>query len=96
MAFKEVESNTWQPENPDDFLEGVLIKAEHEVGAHKTKLYHLEANGENISVWGSAVLDSKMMFVKAGEKVRITYLGLGEKKAGVNPPKLFKVEVDRD
>ena len=97
MAFKEVESNTWQPENENDSIEGVLVKVEREVGINKANLYHLETSDKkNISVWGSAVLDSKMTFVKEGDILRITYLGLGEKKIGQNPAKLFKVEIDRD
>lgn len=49
-----------------------------------------------MNVWGSAVLDQFMALVKPGEKVRITYDGLGEAKSGNQPPKLFIVEVDRD
>jgi hypothetical protein len=59
-------------------------------------LYTIE-NAEGIkNVWGSAVLDQRMAGVKIGEKVRITYKGLGDKKPGKNPPKLFKVEVDKE
>jgi len=57
-------------------------------------LYGLECQGESVSVWGSTVLDQRMMLVKIGDKIKITYKGLSEAKAGRQPAKLFKVEVD--
>ena len=58
-------------------------------------MYSIETPEGVKSVWGSAILDTRMTFVKIGEKVKITYKGLGEAKAGRNPPKIFKVEVDK-
>ncbi len=37
-----------------------------------------------------------MDFVKVGDKVKITFKGLGEKKPGQKAPKIFKVEVDKE
>ena len=94
MTYKEIDPNFWKPENDGDALEGVFIGAEHQVGENKSELYTLETDGNPIKVWGSTVLDQKMVAIKPGDKVKITYLGKGEGKAGRNPPKLFKVERD--
>jgi hypothetical protein len=49
------------------------------------------------NVWGSAILDERMAFVKQGDKVKITFKGLAkEAKKGRNPAKIFKVEVDKE
>lgn len=96
MAFEEVQTDTWKPENPNDEIVGVLINVEKEVGENKSNLYTIENGDKYIKVWGSTVLDPNMSAVKIGEKVKIVFTGLGEAKAGRNPPKLFKVYVDRE
>ena len=97
MAFKEINPDHWTYENEGDAVEGVLVKAENDVGANKSRLYSIETSpGEFKSVWGSVVLDQRMALVKIGQKIRITYKGLAEKQAGKNPAKLFKVEVDQE
>jgi len=96
MTFKEVNPNTWTYEKENDAIEGILVRAEKEVGPNKSMLYSLEVSpGVFKSVWGATVLDQKMCLVQVGSKIRITYLGHAEKKAGSkNPAKLFKVEID--
>lgn len=94
MAFKEVEPGMWNPQNDGDQITGVFVKSESEVGANKSMLYHLEVDKKPVGVWGSTVLDQRMTAVKPGNLIRITYKGLGEKKTGKNPPKIFKLEVD--
>ncbi len=97
MAFQEVNPDTWKPEKEDDSIEGVLVKVQSDVGENESMLYSIEVEkGKFISVWGSTVLDQRMSLVQVGDKVRITYKGLGEKKGGKNAPKIFKVEVDRE
>lgn len=98
MAFKENEPGIWKPVNDGDSITGVLIKAESDVGANKSMLYTLEvkfeAEAEIMSVWGSAILDQRMLGIKEGQLIRITYKGLGEATGGHNAPKIFKVEYD--
>lgn len=94
MAFEEVNPNTWTYENDGDSITGVLLKTEKDVGPNKSLMYHLESDGKPISVWGSTILDQRMQFIEPGTLIRITYKGLGEKKGGQNPPKIFKVEAD--
>jgi len=96
MTFKEIETGIWKPENENDEIVGVLLEKEEDVGANNSKLYTLEVDKKPISVWGSIVLDPKMVSVKVGEKVKIIYLGKGEAKPGKNAPKLFSVFVDRE
>ena len=96
MTFKENEPGFWKPENEGDSIEGVLLKIEDNVGANKSMLYTIEKDGKPTSVWGSTVLDQRMVGIKVGELIRITYKGLGEKVGGKNPAKIFKVEVDRE
>lgn len=93
--YKEIEPTIWKPENANDFIEGILVRTQEDVGENKSMLYGLETPEGVRSIWGSAVLDERMAFVKVGDKVKITFKGLAkEKKSGRNPAKIFKVEVD--
>jgi len=95
--YEEINPTEWKFTNDGDFIEGVLVRTQDDVGANKSMLYSIETPNEGVkSVWGSAVLDSRMALTKIGDKVKITFKGLGEAKAGKNAPKLFKVEVDRE
>ena len=97
MAYTEVEPKTWEYENDGELIEGVLIDKKFSLGKNNSSLYTLETQpGEFTLVWGSAILDERMTLVKVGDKIKITYKGLGEAKAGQNAPKIFKVEVDRE
>lgn len=95
MAFKENNPGFWAPEKDGDSIEGVLVAIQEDVGANKSMLYTIEADEKPTNVWGSAILDQRMVGVKIGELIRITYKGLGEKASGKHAPKIFKVEVDR-
>ena len=77
-----------------DFIEGFLIKTQDNVGVNKSMLYSIETFEGIKSVWGSTILDERMSLITVGARVRITFKGLGEKKPGKNPAKIFKVEVD--
>lgn len=97
MAYKEINPELWTYENDGDFIEGVLVAKENEVGENKSWMYNIETSeGQVKNVWGSAILDSRMKFVNVGSKIKITYKGLGEAKSGRSAPKIFKVEVDTE
>lgn len=97
MAYQEINPSEWTYEKDGDLIEGVLVKVQDNVGVNSSTLYSLETPSEGVkSVWGSAVLDARMSLVQLGDKVRITYKGKGEAKAGKNAPKIFKVEIDRE
>ncbi len=96
MAYKEINPEYWTYENEGDFVEGILVSKQEEVGENKSQLYQIETTEGIKSVWGSVILDGRMALTKVGDKIKITYKGLGEAKSGRNAPKLFKVEVDSE
>lgn len=96
MVYEEVSPGMWTPEEDGDCIEGVFIRAEKDVGPQKSMLYHLEVEGKPMSFWGCAILDQRMIWVKSGSKIRVTFKGLAEAQPGKNPAKIFKVEIDTD
>lgn len=96
MTYKEVNPEDWTYEKDGEFVEGILLRKQENVGTNDSMLYSIETPKGVKSVWGAAILDSRMGLVKVGAKVKITYKGLGEAKGGKNAPKIFKVEVDED
>ncbi len=96
MAYKEVESgNIWKPEKDGEFVEGVL-KAARESDMYKGNfIYDLETKAGIVSIFGTAVLNSRMQRTKVGDKLKIVYEGTELPKVkGHNPTKLFKVYKD--
>lgn len=96
MTYQEIDPSFWKYDKEGDFIEGRLAQVQVDVGANDSKLYSIETPEGVKNVWGAAILDSRMSLVSVGEKIRITYQGLSEAKAGKNPAKIFKVEVDKD
>ncbi len=96
MTYEKVEVGLWKPEKENDFIEGIFIKAEADVGTNHSMLYHLEVDKKPVSVWGATILDNLMTAIKPGDKIKIIYLGLGEAKVGKNAPKQYDVFVDKD
>ena len=95
--YKEVNPDFWTYDKEGDFIEGILIKKQEKVGENESMLYTIENADGMKNVWGSAILDQRMTLVNVGEQIKITYKGIGEqKKKGKNPPKIFKVEVDKE
>ncbi|MFH1802809.1 MAG: hypothetical protein ABH864_05180 [archaeon] len=95
MAYQEINPTVWTYPNEGDFIEGVLIREQENIGPNKSMLYNVETSEGVKSVWGAQILDEKMALIKLGDKIKITYEGLGESKGGKNPPKKFKVEIDK-
>jgi hypothetical protein len=96
MTYQEINPEMWQFATDGDFIEGVLIRKQSDVGSNNSKMYSIETSEGIKNVWGSAILDSRMDLVKEGSKITITYKGLGKAKPGHNAPKIFKVEVDAE
>ncbi len=96
MAFEENNPGFWTPENEDDSITGILINIQEDVGTNKSMLYTIEQDKIPTNIWGSAILDQRMIGMKVGDLIKITYKGLGEKTSGKNAPKIFKVEIDRE
>ena len=95
MAYEEINPGIWTYEVEGDFVEGIFVKAEKNVGPQNSMMYHLEVEEKPMSIWGSAILDQRMMWAKPGDKTKITYKGLAEATIGKKPAKIFKVEIDR-
>ena len=96
MAFEEIETGLWKPEKSEDEIQGVLVKIQESVGSNNSYFYTIEVEKKPIGVWGSAILDPKMLAAKVGDLIKIRYDGLGEAKSGHSAPKLFTVFIDRD
>ena len=78
MGYKEAGTQSsrtvdWEKEKE---IEGVLLQVKEDVGENHSRLYIIEVEGEKVSVWGTTVIDAKMLEVKVGAKVKITFNGL--------------------
>lgn len=95
MAYTEINPSVWKYEKDGDFIEGILVRVQNDIGPNSSMLYSIETPEGVKNVWGSAILDERMSLVKIDNKVKITYKGLSLNKAkGKNAAKIFKVEVD--
>lgn len=84
MVFKEVGKELpeqWKPEKEGDFIEGIYAQKKENVGKNKANLYLIETNGILKAIWGSTVLDDKMVYVKIGDRIKITYQGRDKEKS---------------
>jgi len=90
--WEELNPEVWNPENEGDSIEGILVNKQTGVGQNESNLYTIENVDTRVitSVWGSAVIDSRLVLAKLGEKVRIVYEGKETSKKG-RVVKLFKV-----
>ena len=87
------EANVWDKEAP---LEGVFVKTETGVGANKSNMYTIKPDkGDEVKVWGSTVLDDKLMGVPKGTYVKIEYEGKKTAKNG-GQYHSYKVFIDLD
>ena len=96
MAYQEIDPTDWKYDKDGDFIEGILVRVQSDVGVNKSMLYSIETPEGVKSVWGATILDSRMALVKVGDKIKITYKGLAEAKFGKAAAKIFKVEVDKE
>lgn len=91
--WKTIEPGVWKPENEGDQIVGFLIHKElRDDKSGLSARYYLENKDGKYLVWGSAVLEDRMQYVKVGEKVRITFEGKTKNKRNQDV-NLYKVEV---
>jgi len=91
--WKTIEPGIWKPVKEGENIIGVLINKEpRDEQAGLSAKYYLENENGTWLVWGSAVLDDRMQYVKVGSKVKIIYEGKtkNKKNQDVN---LFKIQV---
>lgn len=98
MAYKEIDPSDiqiWKPEKQGDEIAGTYIKLQKNAGKYKSDAYHLKTEeGKRFLVFGSTILDDKMIEVETGSKIKIVFEGIGEGKD--NDFKKFKVFVDKN
>jgi len=88
--WKEVETDVWKPENPEDMIEGVLVAKTPREG-DLSERYKVETKEGIKLVWGSAILSDRLETVPVGTEVRITFKE--RKQLPKNKTlKIFKVE----
>jgi hypothetical protein len=91
--WQAIEPGVWRPENEGDQISGVLVSKEPRAEASGISArYYIENQDGMFLVWGSAVIDDRMQYVKIGQKVRITFEGRTKNKKN-QQVNLFKVEV---
>jgi hypothetical protein len=91
--WKTIEPGVWKPEKEGDHIIGVLVNKEpkDEISGLSAR-YYLENVEGMFFVWGCAVLDDRMQYVKVGGKIRITFEGetTNKRNQKVN---LYRVDV---
>lgn len=91
--WKAIEPGIWKPEKDGENIIGVLVSKEpkDEKTGYSAR-YYLDTKSGMFLVWGSAVIDDRMQYVKIGDKIRITFVGKTKNKRNQDV-NLFKVEV---
>ena len=91
--WKNIEPGMWKPEKEGDNIIGILVNKEpKDEDSGLSARYYLENQEGMFFVWGCAVLDDRMQYVKAGQKVRITYEGKTTNKRN-QKVNLYRVDV---
>ena len=91
--WKTIEPGVWKPEQEGDHIIGVLLnKAPKDEQSGLSARYYIENPEGTFFVWGSAVIDDRMQYVKVGQKVRITFKGKTKNKRNQDV-NLYTVEV---
>jgi hypothetical protein len=85
-------ADVWDKSDP---VEGKFLKMESEVGPNKSKMYTVETENGEVKVWGSTVLDDKLMGVPQGTYIKIEYEGKLKSKKGAEYHS-YKVFIDED
>lgn len=94
MVYKKIEPKVWKPENKGDFIEGILISKAPSSKFPETQQYIIiNAAEENITVYGTTILDDRMAAIKISSKIKIVFNGLEQNKKKQDV-KMFDVFVD--
>lgn len=64
--------DTWDKKDP---IQGLYVAKKINVGSHNSNMYMIKVDGEQVGVWGSAVLDGRFEEIPVGSEVRIEHLG---------------------
>ena len=88
----DTDNSVWDKELP---IEGEFVKLERDVGPNKSLMYTIKTDDGEVKVWGSTVLDDKLMGIVVGTYVRIEYEGKVTSKKGTSYHD-SKVFIDED
>ena len=78
----------WDWETDGEKVEGELVKVDTGVGKNESNVYTIKAeDGEEVGIWGTAVLDNRLSGVEVGTKVQIIYKG---KRKNPESGRIFK------
>lgn len=91
--MRKIEPGVWKPEKAGDKIRGLYISKDEEVGTFKSTAYHLDVDGNPMTVWGSAALNPKMAGIKPGDLIEIEFTGTTPSEKGADT-KLFDVSID--
>lgn len=81
----------WDGSKP---VQGFYVHKAENVGPNNSMMYTLRTKDGDISIWGSAVLDSKFDQIRIGDEVRVEFTGLSDKSGKFGKPfKTYKVSV---
>ncbi len=90
QTWKKIEPQVLKPETKGDFIEGVLVGKIPKENGMSAKYYISNNNGEHF-LWGSTILDEKLLFIEIGTRVKITFDG--QEAIKENKMNLYTVEV---
>ena len=94
MVFKKIEPKLFQFEKEGDEIIGKLVKVENDIGKFKSIVYHMMTeNQEQISFFGSTVLDNLLSYCKIGDKLKIIFTEKKPSDKGQDT-KMFEVYKD--
>lgn len=72
-------ASVWDKLEP---IEGVFLKTETNVGPNSSNMFTIKTDAGEVKVWGSTVLDDKLMGIPQGIYVKIEYEGKLTSKKG--------------
>ena len=94
--WKTIEPSIWKPEKKGEDIIGVLVSKEpKDENTGYSARYYLDTSGGMFLVWGSAVIDNRMQYVKIGDRIRVTFEGKTKNKRNQDV-NLFTIEVAED
>ena len=91
-VWNTIESEAWKPTDEGDQVIGTVVTKAEAKGELSARYHLLGDDGQRHLIWGTAILDQRLQFVNVGDRVRITYDGVGKNKQD-RDMKLYTVEM---
>lgn len=72
------QNDTWDY-TQDKEIEGTYVSKQENVGPNNSNMYNIiKPDGTTVGVWGNTMLNDKFQKIKAGEEIKIVYLGMAQ------------------